>query len=521
MRKSMPTETLTLGEELAPLNVIRTETALSRFPIHRLAKRGDVQIEIRNQVSALLWEVTYNSKYGQPGPLAYKLDTLIVNRRIEEAGRPIPKLVRLGSLRDLCRELGNSEGGDSVQAIRKALLQNASAFINAKLSYRGGDKTEHYAEIADTRYGVIFTGEKLPTGEEADAVYLVLHDNYRAILDAAMTRPLDYDYMKALPPSAQRFYEIVSYQIYAALHFQNERAKLRYSDYCLLSTAIRYPDFEHVKKQMYKVHRPHLESGYLAKVFYEQTTDASGEPDWFIYYLPGPNASREYQEFTGNTRVKAKSRSKPTQPGTGRGEALLLPFPEFGSGGDEPRLSVPVAQSDQPRITTENLPLVEALIAAELNRGDAERFAREKPAEARRQLDYLPYKRDLENPGAYLRAAIEGGYTPPKEYTQAKRKEETERKKREEAERKQAAEALRLAQEAAEASQTDESLAQLEKTRPEAFTAFLAYVAKSRADEETKYQTMPSSIRNKMLARFDTPERRRELFQQWSKEYTK
>ena len=344
MRKNTLPNLLDSGEELAPLNVIRTETALSRFPIHRLAKRGDVQIEIRNQVSALLWEVTYNSKYGQPGPLAYKLDTLIVNRRIEEAGRPIPPLIRLGSLRDICRELGNSEGGDSVQAIRRALLQNASAFINAKLSYRNADKTEQYAEIADTRYGVIFTGEKLPTGEEADSVYLVLHDNYRAILNAALTRPLDYDYMKALPPSAQRFYEIVSYQIYAALHFQNERAKLRYSDYCLLSTATRYPDFDHVKKQMYKVHRHHLESGYVAKVFYEQTTDANGQTDWFIYYLPGPNAAREYQEFTGNIRRKNTSRSKHAQAAAGRGESLLLPFAEFGAKIEEPRLSVPVTQ---------------------------------------------------------------------------------------------------------------------------------------------------------------------------------
>jgi hypothetical protein len=341
---------------------------------------------------------------------------------------------------------------------------------------------------------------------------LILHDNYRAILDAAMTRPLDYDYMKALPPSAQRFYEIVSYQIYAALHFQNERAKLRYSDYCLLSTAIRYPDFEHVKKQMYKVHRPHLESGYLAKVFYEQTTDESGQPDWFIYYLPGPNASREYQEFTGNTRVKAKSRSKTTQPGTGRGEALLLPFSEFGGAEDEPQLSVPVPQAVAP----ENLTLVEALIAAELNRGDAERFAREKPEEARRQLEYLPYKHGLENPGAYLRAAIEGGYTAPKEYLQAKRKEETERKKREEAERKQATEALRLAQEAAEASQTDESLARLEIEAPAAFQEFEAFVAAERAKALNKPFIKPGSRTEQILTQsFGTPEKRRELFQQW------
>ncbi|MBV8265951.1 MAG: hypothetical protein JO252_06360, partial [Planctomycetaceae bacterium] len=32
---------------LAPLDVIRVETALSRYPIHRLAKQGRIAIELR------------------------------------------------------------------------------------------------------------------------------------------------------------------------------------------------------------------------------------------------------------------------------------------------------------------------------------------------------------------------------------------------------------------------------------------------------------------------------------------
>src|SRR3954469_3345595 len=93
-----PTE----AHELVPLNVIRVETALSRCPVHRLAKQGTGSLEIRERSPdgelVIQWEVTHNSKYGQPGPLAYKLDTLIVNRRIEEAPRPIPEIIKLGSL---------------------------------------------------------------------------------------------------------------------------------------------------------------------------------------------------------------------------------------------------------------------------------------------------------------------------------------------------------------------------------------------------------------------------------------
>ena len=221
------------------LTVLRTETALSRFPLHRIAKKsGDITIEIHNQAAAVQWSVSHNTKYGQPGPLAYRIDTLLVNRRIEEAGKPVPRLIRLGSLPEIARELGFT--GHNWNLLRRAIHQNASAYITAKISYRAADRSERFLEAGFNRYSVIFTGEKLPTGEVANAVYLVLSDIFLDVLNTALWRPLDYDYMKSLPPGAQRFYEIVSYQIYAALHHGNPRAKFSYSEYCLLSTAIRY-----------------------------------------------------------------------------------------------------------------------------------------------------------------------------------------------------------------------------------------------------------------------------------------
>ncbi len=248
--------------EIVPLTLIRTETALSRFPMHRIAKRGDIRIELKNQAGAVLWRVGYDAEYGQPGPLAYKLDTLIINRKIEEAGRPLPKLIKLGSLSEICRDLGLADSGTNRTSVRSALFQNATASINAKITYRRSDKSERFLEALFTRYSVILTGDTLPDGGKADAVYLVLNDIYQEVLSEAQTRPLDYEYMKALPPAAQRFYEIASYQVYAALLHQNRRAKLTYSDYCTLSTQTGYPDWDHVKKQMYKVHLPHLRFGY-------------------------------------------------------------------------------------------------------------------------------------------------------------------------------------------------------------------------------------------------------------------
>ena len=109
-----------------------------------------------------------------------------MNRRIEAAGRPIPRIIRLGSLNDICRELGLVESGANTTVVKRALLQNASAYITAKIRYKSADGAERRIEVGDTRYAVVFTGETLPDGRTADAVYIVLHDFYREILD---TRP--------------------------------------------------------------------------------------------------------------------------------------------------------------------------------------------------------------------------------------------------------------------------------------------------------------------------------------------
>jgi len=59
----------------APLSILRTETVLSRFPIHTLTKRGRVAIRIRRANALgdleLRWDVSYNEHYGPPCQLAY------------------------------------------------------------------------------------------------------------------------------------------------------------------------------------------------------------------------------------------------------------------------------------------------------------------------------------------------------------------------------------------------------------------------------------------------------------------
>jgi hypothetical protein len=302
MEESDPMQPAEICDSLSPLNTIRTETVLSKFPVHNLAKKGRVDIRIVRHASSgaveLKWEVSHSDRYGQPRQLAYKLDTLVVNRRLDEEGRPLPQIIRIGSLKEVCRHLGMQESGKNTRDLRTSFLQNATAFINAQITYRTVEGAERRLEAGFTRYGVVFTGEKLPDGQRADAVYITLNTPYWEVVNSAPIRPLDYDYLKALNPAAQRFYEIVSFRVYAAIKNGWPTAKLSYSDYCAFSAQQRYFDYERVRVQMYKIHKPHLASGYLKSVTIHPGVDGEGKSDWLMTYAPGPKARIEFRTFT-------------------------------------------------------------------------------------------------------------------------------------------------------------------------------------------------------------------------------
>jgi hypothetical protein len=207
-------------------------------------------------------------------------------------------MIRLGSLRRICDDLG-LRIGRSVADIKKAFHQNVGAYITAKLTYRDIEGKERRLEAGFNRYGVVFTGESLPGGVSADAVYIILNESYRQVLNTAPTRPVDYDYLTLLKPLAQRFYELLSFRMYAALKYQHPQVSMRYSELCQFAPQQRYTDGAKMSKQMYKVHQPHLQSGYLAGASTESVVDDEGRPDWILHYVPGPKAQADYQVFSG------------------------------------------------------------------------------------------------------------------------------------------------------------------------------------------------------------------------------
>lgn len=414
--------------ELLPQSTIRIETAFSRFPVHKLSRRGNINIEIREETPTgelkTKWEVDYPKKAGQPGPLAYKVDTLIVNRRIDEERPRIPKIIKLGSLSEICRELGIRVSGGNSNELKKAIHQNASAYITAKISYKGTDGTEQAIEAGFSRYSVIFTGERFPDGKKANAVYLILNDVYLKVLNEVQTRPLDYDYLRDLPPAAQRFYELIGFQIYAVLKHSRPRARLLYSDFCIRAPQTRYHDWEHVRKQMYKVHAPHLKSGYLAKVEFQEVQGGSGEPDWLMLYTPGRKAETEFRAFARAGKNLAAGAGKEDAP----------------AGKLSARKDAPVSEADDD-------PLVGQLLKFGVSKTKARELVEAHREATEAQIAAYPYRgegKSKKNAAGWLIAAIEGNYTLPVAYLEEQEKKQQSVKAKEQ---RSAVESCRLCDE--------------------------------------------------------------------------
>jgi hypothetical protein len=497
--------------DLVPQNTIRIETALSRFPVHKLARqRGGITIDIKEATNAgeikTRWKVSYNTEYGQPGSLAYKVDTLIVNRRIDDERPSIPKIIKLGSLSEICRELGMPASGANTNDVRKALHQNASAYITAKLTYKGSDGTERTIEAGFSRYSVIFTGERFPDGRKANAVYLILNDVYMKVLHEAQTRPLDYDYLRDLPPAAQRLYELIGVQIYAVLKHERPRARLLYSDFCTRAPLTRYPDYDHVKKQMYKVHSLHLKSGYLAKVEFQEQRGEGGELDWVMLYTPGRRAVAEFREASKKPRTLQRPQATKVTNETPR--PLPPPAPNA-------QLETTASGQDDPEQTEQ---LVSKLAKFHIAEATARELVRDYRRSVELQLKALPHRNTgkIKDLASWLINAIKKNYEMPEAIQHGLEKEAEVRKELAKREAENTRQRRREALQPAYYDYLRAREGEHQKERQKAYRAFLAEEAGKRSNIENSRVYKPK-LRGKLLSDFDQEEahldRLREYFQ--------
>ena len=292
-------------EDFAPSETIRVDNVFARMPVHRIAKKGHANIRIIERDAEenggqvrLYWKVDPNERGGEPGPLAYRIDRLVINRCLDEAGRPLPRILPLPDLRAIAREVGL--GGDT-NTVKRLLKQLAFVGITAKLTYRDRDGNEQRIDNHFTRYNVIFRGGVV-NGRRAERGYLVLNDPFYSLLNNSHPRPMDYEYLKRLPPAAQRLYELISPRMYAMFRLGWNYAEIPYSELCLYTPLARHGNRQRIQSQLARIHRRHLAEQYISGVEYRNTTDRDGHMDLLLRYYPGRKAIAEHLAYNGTIK---------------------------------------------------------------------------------------------------------------------------------------------------------------------------------------------------------------------------
>ena len=194
--------------------------------------------------------------------------------------------------------------------------------------------------------------------------------------------------------------------MYATLKNDRPRAKLLYSEFCTYAPLVRQYDRNVVRPQMARIHAPHLKSGYLAAIDFQDTVDGEGRPDWAMLYTPGPKARAEYRAFA--------RRGGPTVLEVEPLPLMADPSPRLAAPGPSPLEAELIDRGITPAMA-----------------GDLVRVHGEEKIRAQvEHLDWLTETKPgkVADPAAWLVAAIRNGHAAPKGFVSR-----AERQRREEA----------------------------------------------------------------------------------------
>lgn len=168
-------------QELLIPKVLRAEFNFLKYPFFDLNKKNKRDIlEIREIVKSndgkayIFGEVSRSVKYGFPGAFDKKLHRAI-EQIINRLPRPVQNPIRLGSLRQICRLIRIDENsGKNINQIKDSLIRIVATTIRAKGTFYLKQSNQFFDDTFHLYDRVIWTGEKLPDGRKADAVYLML-----------------------------------------------------------------------------------------------------------------------------------------------------------------------------------------------------------------------------------------------------------------------------------------------------------------------------------------------------------
>jgi len=252
---------------ISPSNVLRSEFNFLKYPFFDISskskKKDQIEIKIYEKtdkgIIEILWKVSRHINSDIPSSFARRIHKKIVEEILNNIKKPVPRLIRVGSLRQICTKMGIAISGKNT------------------------------------------SGEKLPDGKEAETVYILLSDYYVQNFNNNFVVPLDYNYYQSIKGDlASRMYEILSLSFYPALERKELYIQKNYSELCDYFPFTRQDKKWKAKKQLRSAHNQHLSSGFLKSD--PEWQNIGKKDDWLIRYYIGPKAENWYHSMKNGKR---------------------------------------------------------------------------------------------------------------------------------------------------------------------------------------------------------------------------
>jgi hypothetical protein len=279
----------------------RSEYNFLKYPFFDLYKKSKRDfLEIHEQVyrdgdwAEIIWTVSRNIKGDFPSSLGRKIHKYLVEKILTELPKPICNPIRLGSLREICRALGISEGGNK-EDIKKALKDIVMAGIESKGTFFLKSKKIFLDRTFHLYDDVIFAGQELPIGQKADAVYVMLGSWVLENVNSDYTVPLDWDYHKGLKGDiTSRMYELLSLDFFVALEHKKAYVEKEYLKWCPYFPIIPQDKLYRVNGILKSAFQQHVSSQFFAQLP-EFTPIPQQANNWIIKFYIGHKAIQDYK----------------------------------------------------------------------------------------------------------------------------------------------------------------------------------------------------------------------------------
>lgn len=235
-----------------------------------------------------VWKVSASSEYGYPGPFDKKVYKS-VEELLEKRGYPIKNPVTF-TLYELCKFMGKENiGGGDYREIKESLERMVATTIKSEGIYYLKGKECYLDDVFHLFSRVVFTGEKLPSGEVADENYLYINSWLLDNINQLYIRPLDYNFYKSLNSEiARRLYELLGVKFYGLLRKKKPFLRFKYRTLCKLIPLRKQDYISKAKQIMDPAHAELRKKGFLKETRWEED-----KAKWYIYYFPGEKARQE------------------------------------------------------------------------------------------------------------------------------------------------------------------------------------------------------------------------------------